>query len=126
MQKTNKKLDDCVIEHMIISAKKIKGYYNCLSSYKIIQGYADKHMKLPLCIQKKISEWYKRNHFYTAKKFKAQKNDIVVNLQADEFNINMAPIKKLLDKVKNSKSKPIATLDIPVLLIKLSILIKIM
>ena len=99
-----------IIEHMIISAKQIKEAIIIVSTdSKIIQGYADKHKVHSLYSDRKFLNGTERC-FYTAKKFKAQKNDIVVNLQADEFNINMTPIKKLIDKVKNSKSKPIATL----------------
>ena len=110
---------------MIISAKQIKEAIIIVSTdSKIIQGYADKHKVHSLYSDRKFLNGTERC-FYTAKKFKAQKNDIVVNLQADEFNINMAPIKSLLIKLK-IQNLSLLQLWYTSPAIKLSILIKIM
>ena len=48
--------------------------------------------------------------YFTAKHYKARSSDIVINLQADEFNINVSNINNLIKKLKNSKTVSIATL----------------
>ena len=48
--------------------------------------------------------------YFTAKHYKASPSDIVINLQADEFNINVSNINKLIEKLKKSKTDSIATL----------------
>ena len=48
--------------------------------------------------------------FYTATKYKAKKNDIIINLQSDEFNINILHINKLIHYLKDNPSVSVATL----------------
>jgi 3-deoxy-manno-octulosonate cytidylyltransferase (CMP-KDO synthetase) len=102
--------DKALIEHMIICAKKINNsIITVTTDSKIIQNYAIKHNVQSVFSNKKFKNGSERC-YYTAKKLNATKNDIVVNLQADEFNINPNDIKKLIRVLKLSNNINIATL----------------
>ncbi len=99
-----------LIEHMILSAKKIRDANLIVSTdSKLIQDYADKHEVKSLYTKRKFLNGTERC-FYTARKYKAKSNDIVVNLQADEFKINIKYIQRLIEIIRKFKSKPVATL----------------
>ena len=102
--------DKTLIEHMIISAKKIKNSKIIVSTDStIIQDYAIKNNVDSLLSKKKFNNGTERSCF-TAKKFNAKHNDIIINLQADEFNINIIDINNLIKYLKSSKQSSIATL----------------
>ena len=96
--------DKALIEHMIICAKKINNVDVIVSTdSKVIQKYADKHNVKSLLSAKKFKNGSERCYF-TAKKFKATENDIIINLQADEFNIDPNNIRKLIRTLKLSEN----------------------
>lgn len=102
--------DKALIEHMIVCAKKITDATIIVSTdSKIIQKYALKHNVHVILSTKKFKNGTERC-FYTAKKLQASKRDIIVNLQADEFNINPNDIKKLIRVLKLSSNINVATL----------------
>ncbi len=102
--------DKALIEHMIISAMKIKDAEVILSTdSKIIQKYAEKYRIKCITSNKKFNNGSERCH-YTAKKLNAAENDIIINLQADEFNINPNDIRKLIRLLKLSPEVKVATL----------------
>ncbi len=102
--------DKVLIEHMIISAKKIKDAQIVVSTdSKIIQKYADKHSVRCIVSSKKFKNGTERCQ-YTADKINAAKKDIIINLQADEFNINPNDIRKLIRLLKLSPEVKVATL----------------
>ena len=81
--------DKTLIEHMIISAKKIKNSKIIVSTdSSVIHDYAIKNNVDSLLSNKKFNNGTERSCF-TAKKFNAKHNDIIINLQADEFNITL-------------------------------------
>ena len=99
-----------LIEHMIITAKKIKDAMIIVSTDStIIHEYAINHGVNAFLSKKPFKNGTERC-YYTAKHYKARPSDIVVNLQADEFNINISNINKLIEKLKKSKTDSIATL----------------
>ena len=51
-----------------------------------------------------------KDAFILQKKYKAKKNDIIINLQSDEFNINILHINKLIHYLKDNPSVSVATL----------------
>ena len=88
--------DSVLIEHMILTAKKIKNSKVIVSTdSKIIQSYADKHNVESIYSTRSFKNGTERCYF-TAKKINASKNDIIINLQADEFNINPNDVTKLI------------------------------
>lgn len=102
--------DKSLIEHMIICAKKINDVSVIVSTdSKVIQKYADKHNVKSILSTKKFKNGSERCHF-TAKKFKAKSNDIIINLQADEFNIDPNSIRKLIRVLKLSDNISVGTL----------------
>ena len=102
--------DNTLIEHMIITAKKIKDATIIVSTDStIIYEYAVKHGVDAFLSKKSFNNGTERCYF-TAKHYKARSSDIVINLQADEFNINVSNINNLIKKLKNSKTVSIATL----------------
>ncbi|MFL2552952.1 MAG: 3-deoxy-manno-octulosonate cytidylyltransferase [Gammaproteobacteria bacterium] len=102
--------DKALIEHMILCAKKIKDTSIIVSTdSKIIQKYADKHNVKSLLSSKKFKNGSERCYF-TAKKFKASNKDIIINLQADEFNIDPNNIRKLIRVLKLSDDINVCTL----------------
>jgi len=102
--------EKALIEHMIITAKKIKDAQIVVSTdSKIIQKYADKHSVKCIVSSKKFKNGTERCH-YTAEKMNASKKDIIINLQADEFNINPNEIRKLIRLLKLSPEVKVATL----------------
>ena len=99
-----------LIEHMIIRAKRIKNVDLIVSTdSRRIQDYSLKHNVECLYSQKKFTNGTERC-FYTAKKYKANKTDIIINLQSDEFNINILHINKLIKFLKVNPSVSVATL----------------
>ncbi len=102
--------DKALIEHMITTAKKIKDTEVVVSTdSKIIQKYADKHSVKCILSSKKFKNGTERCH-YTAEKLNASRKDIIINLQADEFNINPNEIRKLIRLIKLSTAVQVATL----------------
>jgi 3-deoxy-manno-octulosonate cytidylyltransferase (CMP-KDO synthetase) len=102
--------DKALIEHMILCAKKINDVTIVVSTdSKIIQNYAVKHNVQVIISTRKFKNGTERC-YYTSKKLKASNNDIIINLQADEFNINPNDIKKLIRVLKLSESINVATL----------------
>ena len=96
--------DNTLIEHMIITAKKIKDATIIVSTDStIIYEYAVKHGVDAFLSNKSFNNGTERCYF-TAKHYKARSSDIVINLQADEFNINVSNINNLIKKLKNSKT----------------------
>jgi 3-deoxy-manno-octulosonate cytidylyltransferase (CMP-KDO synthetase) len=95
---------------MILCAKKINNVDIIVSTdSKVIQKYADKHNVKSLLSAKKFKNGSERCYF-TAKKFKATDNDIIINLQADEFNIDPNNIRKLIRTLKLSENINVGTL----------------
>ena len=95
---------------MIITAKKIKDTQIVVSTdSKIIQKYADKHSVKCILSAKKFKNGTERCQF-TAEKINASNKDIIINLQADEFNINPNEIRKLIRLLKLSPKVKVATL----------------
>jgi len=102
--------DKALIEHMIITAKKIKDTQIVVSTdSKIIQKYAEKHSVKSILSTKKFRNGTERCQF-TAEKMNASNKDIIINLQADEFNINPNEIRKLIRLLKLSPKVKVATL----------------
>ena len=102
--------DLTLIEHMIIKAKKIKNTDVIVSTdSRTIQDISLKHNVKCLYSKKKFNNGTERC-FYTATKYKAKKNDIIINLQSDEFNINILHINKLIHYLKDNPSVSVATL----------------
>jgi 3-deoxy-manno-octulosonate cytidylyltransferase (CMP-KDO synthetase) len=102
--------DKTLIEHMIICAKKINNsIITVTTDSKIIQSYAIKHNVQSVLSNKRFKNGSERC-YYTAKKLNASKNDIIINLQADEFNINPNDIKKLIRVLKLSDNINVGTL----------------
>ncbi len=102
--------DKALIEHMIISAKKIKDAQIVVSTdSKIIQKYAEKHSVSCITSNKKFKNGTERCQF-TADKINISRKDIIINLQADEFNINPNEIRKLIRLLKLSPEVKVATL----------------
>ena len=102
--------DQALIEHMITTAKKIKDAQIVVSTdSKIIQKYSDKHSVKCIISNKNFKNGTERCH-YTAEKMNASKKDIIINLQADEFNINPNEIRKLIRLLKLSPEVKVATL----------------
>tara|TARA_B100001113_G_scaffold212284_1_gene174162 strand:+ start:23330 stop:24049 length:720 start_codon:yes stop_codon:yes gene_type:complete len=102
--------DKALIEHMIITAKKIKDAQIVVSTdSKIIQKYAEKHSVKCIISNKKFKNGTERCQF-TAEKMNASKKDIIINLQSDEFNINPNEIRKLIRLLKLSPEVKVATL----------------
>ena len=99
-----------LIEHMIITAKKIKDATVIVSTdSNTIHEYAMKQGVQALLSKKTFKNGTERCYF-TAKHYKARPSDIVINLQADEFNINVSNINNLIEKLKKLKTNSIATL----------------
>ena len=102
--------DKTLIEHMILCAKKINDTTIIVSTdSKVIQRYADKHSVESFLSSKKFKNGTERCYF-TAKKFKASSKDIIINLQADEFNIDPNNIRKLIRILKLSDNINVGTL----------------
>ena len=98
-----------LIEHMIITAKKIKDALVIVSTDSTLFMI----MQLNRCqafISKKPFKNGTERCYFTAKYYNARPSDIVINLQADEFNISVANINSLIEKLKKSNTESIATL----------------
>lgn len=99
-----------LIEHMIITAKKIKDSLVIVSTdSSVIYDYAVKQ-GVEAFISKKPFKNGTERCYYTAEYYNARPSDIVINLQADEFNISVANINSLIEKLKKSNTESIATL----------------
>tara|TARA_Y100000389_G_scaffold191704_1_gene218301 strand:- start:2480 stop:3199 length:720 start_codon:yes stop_codon:yes gene_type:complete len=102
--------DKTLIEHMIITAKKLKDSEVIVSTdSKIIESYAKKYNVGSILSNKKFKNGSERC-FFTANKLNASSNDIIINLQSDEFNINVNDIKKLIRFMKLSSDINVSTL----------------
>lgn len=102
--------DKTLIEHMILCAKKINDTTIIVSTdSKVIQRYADKHSVESFLSSKKFKNGTERCYF-TAKKLNASNEDIIINLQADEFNIDPNNIRKLIRILKLSDNINVGTL----------------
>ncbi len=86
---------------MIITAKKIKDALVIVSTdSSVIHDYAVKRGVAAFISKKPFKNGTERCYF-TAKYYNARPSDIVINLQADEFNISVANINSLIEKLKN-------------------------
>ena len=65
---------------------------------------------LRLCYPKKVFKNGTERCYFTAKTYRAKPSDIIINLQADEFNINVTYINKLIKLLKSFKTESVATL----------------
>ncbi len=107
IQKINGK---SLIEHVCLRAKKIK-------TDSLIVATDSKEIQE---IVKKINIdcWFSKNIFlngthriaFLSKRFKYNKNDIVINIQADEFNFSLNGVSKLIDSMKRFPQVKVATL----------------
>ncbi|MEC9206268.1 MAG: 3-deoxy-manno-octulosonate cytidylyltransferase [Pseudomonadota bacterium] len=110
-KKLIRKIDDkMLIEHIILRAKKIK-------SDSLIVATDDRKIQ-------KITEstntdcWFSKKIFLNgthriaslSKEFKYHKNDIVINIQADEFNFSLDGISKMITYMKKSTKMLVSTL----------------
>ena len=99
-----------LIEHMIARAKKIKDATIIVSTdSNIIYDYAVKHC-VEAILSKKVFKNGTERCYFTAKTYRAKPSDIIINLQADEFNINVTYINKLIKLLKSFKTESVATL----------------
>lgn len=99
----------CLIEHMIIVAKRVKNTKIIVATDSIdICDYAKKYEVEYILSRKKFNNGSERV-FHAAKKFNAKSNDIIVNLQADEFNINYRIINRLINFLLTKPIHAVAT-----------------
>ena len=99
-----------LIEHVLLRAKKIKSDTLIIATdSKIIEQIAKSSF---------IDCWYSKKKFlngtdrisFLSKKLNYKKDDIVINIQADEFNFPLSGISKMINYMKKFPSIRVATL----------------